>query len=84
MTLKTYAAYVTGALAMLVTAFILWCCTQLPIEDVIAAGLVVYCLVIFATLAVIDRLERRRRRKLAATIITLVQEEWKRGKEKTA
>ncbi len=75
---KNYAAYVTGALAMILTALILWCCTQLPIEGVIIAGLAVYWLVIFATLAAIDRLERRKLRRHAVQIATLVQAEMDR------
>lgn len=81
MRLKTYAAIVTGALAMLVTTLILWVGTQLPIEDVIVISLVAYVAGLIGAHAVIDKLERRRRKNLTATIITLIRDEQGRGKE---
>ena len=84
MTIKEYAAIVTGALAMVLTALLLWCFTKLPVQDVAATATAFYYVGIVGTFAVTDWMERRRRRHLVARIITLVKEEQKRGKEKTA
>lgn len=81
MTLKTYAAIVTGALAMVVTALLLWVGTQLPLQDVIAFALAAYYAGLVGTFAVSDRLKKHHQRCLAATIVTLVKEEQEKGKE---
>ncbi len=81
MTLKGYAAIVTGALAMVLTALLLWTWTRLPLQDVIAFALVAYYAGLIGTFAAIGRMEKHRRRCLAATIVTLVREEQEKGKE---
>lgn len=84
MTLKTYAAIVTGALGMVLTAMLLWAGTQLPIQDVVAASVAAYYAGLVGTFAVADRLRGKRRRDLADTIVTLVKEEQANRKEKAS
>ena len=81
MTLKTYSAIVTGALAMVLTALLLLAGTELLLQDVIAISLAVYYIGIIGAYAVINRLERRRLKRHAAQIVTLVQAEMDRRKE---
>ena len=84
MKLKTYAAIVTGALAMVLTALLLWAGTQLPLQDVTAISLAAYYAGLIGAYAVIDRLERRKLRRHAAQIVTLVQAEMERRKEEAS
>ena len=81
MTLKGYAAIVTGALAMVLTALLLWIWTRLPLQDVAAVSLAAYYAGIVSTFAAIDRLEKRHRRSRNVQIITLDRNEWERGRD---
>lgn len=80
MTLKTYAAIVTGALAMVLTTLLLWAGTKLPLQDVIAVSMIAYYAGLAGTYAGIEWMEKRRRKILKATIITLCREEWEAGR----
>ena len=79
MKLKTYAAIMTGCFAMVLTVFVLWVCTQISLHDALAVGVGMYCIATVGTFAAIERRERMRNRNLAATIVTLVREEWEHG-----
>lgn len=81
MKLKYYAAIMTGALAMVLTALLLWTGTQLLLEDVIAFALVAYYVGLVGAYTVIGQMEKRRLRKHAVQIVTLVQVEMDRRKE---
>lgn len=76
MTLKNYAAIMTGAFSMVLTVLVLWGGTELTLHDAIAVGGFVYCMATILTFAVIEGIEKRKKKNLAATIITLVREEW--------
>ncbi len=80
MKLKTYAAIMTGAFAMMTTVLILWAATQVALHDALAVGIGAYCVATIGTFAAIEFVERRKKRNLAATIVTLVREEWERGR----
>lgn len=81
MRLKTYAVTITAALAMVVTALLLWAGTRLPLQDVIAVSLAAYVTGLTGAHAVIDKLEKRKLRRHAAQIVTLVQAEMERKEE---
>ncbi len=82
--IKHYATYMTGALTMILAALILWACTRLSIEDVIAASLAAYVAGLIGARTVIDKLERRKLRRHAAQIVTLVQAEMDQRKEEAS
>ena len=84
MKLKTYAAVVTAALAMVVTPLVLWAGTRLPLQDVIAFALAAYYVGLVGAFAVIERMEKHHQRCLAAKIVTLVQAEMDRRKEEAS
>lgn len=84
MTLKTYAAIATGALAMLVTGLLLWAGTQLSAQDVIAISILAYFVGIAGTYEATDWLERRRKRLLAQKIVALIKQEQEKGKEEAS
>ena len=75
MTLKTYA------LAMVLTTLLLWAGTNLQLQDVITISMIAYYAGLAGTYAGIEWLEKRRRKTLKATIITLCREEWEAGKD---
>ena len=79
MSLKTYAAIMTGAFAMILTVFVLWAATQTALHDALAIGTGAYFIATFGTFAAIECRERRKKKQLAATIVTLVREEWEHG-----
>lgn len=79
MKLKTYAAIMTGAFAMVLTVLILWVGTRSTLHDSLAVGVGAYCVATIGTFAAIEFAERRKKRNLAATIVTLVKEEWEHG-----
>ena len=79
MKLKTYAAIMTGAFAMILTVFVLWAGTQMALHDALAIGAGIYFVATIGTFAAIEFAERRKKRNLAATIVTLVREEWEHG-----
>ena len=79
MKLKTYAAIMTGAFAMMVTILVLWAGTQTTLHDALAVGVGMYCIATVGAFAVIEFIERHKKKSLAATIVTLVREEWEHG-----
>ena len=79
MKLKTYAAIMTGAFTMILTVFVLWAGTQMALHDALAVGIGAYFIATFGTFAAIECHEKQKKRNLAATIVTLVREEWEHG-----
>lgn len=81
MKLKTYAAIMTGAFAMMTTVLMLWGGTKVTLHDVIAIGIGAYFIATIGAFAAMEFIERRKKRNLAATIVTLVKEEWEQGRK---
>ncbi len=79
MKLRYYAAIITGALAEIVTAAVLWIATEIPLHGVAFWSLMAYFNGIVVTLHLTEPKKRQKMRIKGPTIYTLTKEGWERA-----
>lgn len=79
MKLRYYAAIITGALAEIVTAAVLWIATEIPLHGVAFWSLMAYFNGIAIAWNLTEPKKRRIRKRDGPTIYTLTEEGWKRA-----
>lgn len=78
MKLRYYTALVTGALAEIATAALLWIATDIPLYGIAFWSVLAYFNGIAVTLHVTEPRKRRHRKMEGPTIYTLTTDGWKR------